>query len=186
MAVLLVGDSNLFHRSRSGTSVYDMVRNATTGVACYGIWERKLCKVTTRLEDMLRFIFELGKDVMVILCLGQHDILDGQYERLGGTVCKIMSLVEKYRCELVVVELFDHTDFSASVEGYANRVAMLNSLWKQASWIDDSIQVVSTSFIRDHFFIQDLMHLNSSGMELLASALMGRINSFSLPHRCFS
>jgi len=186
-AVLLVSDSNFFHTGRAGTSVFDLVRASTTEVACYGIWERKLCKVTPKLDDMLRFTHALGvHDVMVILCLGQHDVLDNQHERLGGAVGKLAALVEKYQTKLVVVELFDHSEFSASNEGYAIGVAQLNLLWKHEAWTDASLGVVSTSFIRDHLFINDQMHLNPEGMNMLASVLIAEINAFCLPKRCLS
>ena len=185
--VLLVSDSNFFHRSRAGTNVFELIRASTTEVACYGIWEQKLCKVKTKLEDMLRFIHALGvHDVMVILCLGQHDVLDNQHEHLGRAVRNLVTLVQKYKTQLVVVELFDHSGFSASKEGYAVHVAELNFLWKHEAWTDASLEVVSTSFIRDHFFKKDQMHLNSEGTNMLASVLIGKINAFCLPKMCLS
>jgi len=185
--VLLVSDSNFFHRSRAGTSVFDLVRASTTGVACYGIWERKLCKVKTKLDDMLRFTHASGvHDVMVILCLGQHDVLDNPHEHLGRAVGNLVTLVEKYKTRLLVVELFDHSGFSSSKEGYAVHVAELNLLWKHEAWTDASLEVVSTSFIRDHLFIKDQMHLNSEGMNMLASILIGKIHAVCLPKICLS
>ena len=130
-----------------------------------------------KLDDMLRFTHALGvHDVMVILCLGQHDVLDNQHERLGGAVGKLAALVEKYQTKLVVVELFDHSEFSASNEGYAIGVAQLNLLWKHEAWTDASLGVVSTSFIRDHLFINDQMHLNAEGLNMLASVLIASRN----------
>ena len=118
-AVLLVSDSNFFFGNREGESVFDLVRDRATGAVCYGIWERKLSKAESKLEDMLCLTDALGvRDVMVIFCLGQHDVLDCiKQERLGAAVSAIIALVEKYRNKLVVVELFDHTVFSASKEG---------------------------------------------------------------------
>ena len=161
-AVLLVGDSNFFFAKRGGESVFDLVRDRATGAACYGVWERKLSKAESKLDDMLRFTHALGvHDVMVILCLGQHDVLDCiKQERIGAAVSAIIALVEKYRNKLVVVELFDHSVFSASTEGYAKGVDMLNLLWKHEAWTDDSLEVLSTSFIRDHLFLPDQVHLN--------------------------
>ena len=185
-AVLLVSDSNFFYTGPAGTSVFDLVRASTTEHACYGIWERKLSKVTPKLDDMLRFTQALGVlDVMVILCLGQHDVLDGQHERLGHAVSKITALVEKYQTKLVVVELFDHSDFLASTEGYAIGVAQLNLLWKHEAWTDASLEVLSASFIRDHLFIDDQQHLNPAGMIMLASVLVAKINGCCVPKRCF-
>ena len=63
-AVLLVNDSTFFHRGRAGTSVFDLVRASTTEHACYGIWERKLCKVRTKLEDSM-----LCHPYLTVLCL---------------------------------------------------------------------------------------------------------------------
>ena len=185
-AVILVSDS-FFHTSRAGTNVFDLVRASTTEAACYGIWERKLCKVTPKLNDMLRFIHALEvHDVMVILCLGQHDVLANQHERLGEAVGKLVALVEKYQNKLVIVELFDHSVFSASTEGYATGVSNLNLLWKHEAWTDDALEVVSTSFIRDDHFIEDQMHLNPEGMNMLCSVLRAKLNAFCLPHRCLS
>lgn len=187
MAVLLVSDSNLFYKSGDGTSVFELVRDSTTDVAYYGMWDRKLCRVDRNLEDILRFIRSLGAhDAMVILCLGQHDVLDTKHDCLARAVTKIVLLAEKYQQKLVVVELFDHSDFSASKEGYATGVAMLNGLWKHEALTDDAIEVLGTSFIRDHHFTQDLMHLNPEGMAILASALKTKINAFCLPRRCLS
>ena len=187
MAVVLVSDSNFFYRSSHGRSVFDLVGDGTTDVAYYGIWERKLCKVDRNLEDMFRFIRSLGAhDAMVILCLGQHDVIDAKPVRLARAVSKIVLLVEKYQHKLVVVELFDHSHFSASKEGYATGVSTLNLLWKHEALTDVAIEVLSTSFIRDHLFIQDLMHLNSEGMAILASVLKTKINAFCLPKRCLS
>ena len=187
MAVLLVSDSNFFYRSSDGRSVFDLVGDSTTDVAYYGIWERKLCKVDRNLEDMFRFIRSLGvHDAMVILCLGQHDVFDAKHVRLARAVSKIVLLVEKYQHKLVVVELFDHSDFSASKEGYAAGVSTLNLLWKHEALTDVAIEVLSTSFIGDHHFIPDLMHLNSEGMAILASVLQTKINAFCLPKRCLS
>ena len=187
-AVVLVSDSNFFFGKREGKSVFDLVRDFATGVACYGIWERRLSMAESKLEDMLRFIDALGvRDVMVILCLGQHDVLDFvKQERLGAAVSAIIALVEKHRNKLVVVELFDHTIFSASTEGYAKGVDMLNLLWKHEAWTDDSLEVLSTSFIRDHLFLPDQVHLNPEGMDMLASVLLAKMHAFCLPMMCLS
>ena len=167
--------------------MFDLVGDGTTDVAYNGIWERKLCKVDRNLEDMFRFLRSLGAhDAMVILCLGQHDVIDAKPVRLARAVSKIVLLVEKYQHKLVVVELFDHSHYSASKEGYATGVSTLNLLWKHEAFADVAIEVLSTSFIRDHHFIQDLMHLNSEGMAILASVLTNKINAFCLPRRCLS
>ena len=160
-AVLFFSDSNFFFGNREGKSVFDLVRDRATGAACYGIWERKLSKAESKLESMLRFILALGvSDVMVILSLGQHEVLDCiKQERLGAAVSAIIALVEKYWNKLVVVELFDHTDFLASKEGYVKGVNMLNFLWRHEAWTDALLEVLSTSFIRDHLFLPDQVHL---------------------------
>ena len=187
-AVILVSDSNFFFVKREGKSVFGLVRDRATGVACYGIWERKLSKAESKLEDILCFTDALGvRDVMVILCLGQHDVLDCiKQERLGAAVSAIIALVEKHRNKLVVVELFDHTDFSASKEGYEKGVNMLNFLWKHEAWTDASLEVLSTSFIRDDLFLPDQVHLKPEGMDMLVSALLGKIRAFCLPGMCLS
>ena len=106
-AVLLFSDLNFFFVNREGKSVFDLVRGRATGAACYGILERKLSKAESMLEDMLRFIHALGvSDVMVILCLGQHEVLDCiNQERFGAAVSAIIALVEKYWNKMVVCEL---------------------------------------------------------------------------------
>jgi hypothetical protein len=185
-AVLLISDSNFFHKIRNGSNVYDLVRARMEGAACYGLWEKRLRRVTTKIEDMLRFIHLMGVyEVMIILCLGQHDILEDEQDQLGVSVGKLTQLVEKYQARLVVVELFDHSAFAVSKEGYATGVANLNMLWKHEAWADPAVEVVAAS-IRDDDFIDDLMHLQAKGVNKLCDVLVTKINEFILPHRCLA
>ena len=186
-AVLLVSDSNFFYRSWEGNSVFDLIRAATPGIACYGIWERYLGKVTSKLKDMLAFILALGvQDVMIVLCLGQHDVLAAKQQHLSSAVSNLVTLMETFNARLVVVELFDHSAFASSAEAYASGVAGLNLLWKHEAWPDPAIEVLSTAFINDTHFINDQMHLNPEGMQQLCAALVPKINSFCLPQNCLS
>ena len=95
-AVVLIGDSNFFNRTDGGLNVYEMVSNSTVLQAnVYGIWIRKLSQ-TQKIDDFLQFLQLLGaSEVMLALCVGQHDVLDGKVKEAISAVPRLTQLVDK-------------------------------------------------------------------------------------------
>ena len=123
-AVVLIWDSNFFNRADGGLNVFEMVKNSTVQqAAVYGIWIRKLSQTPQKIEVFLQYLQSLGaSEVMLALCVGQHDVLDGKVKEAISAVPKLTQLVEKYDAHLVVTELFDHTTFAQSQPKYAKGV----------------------------------------------------------------
>ena len=145
-AVVLMGGSNFFNRTDGGSNVDEMVKNSTVQQACVcGIWIRKLSQTPQKINDFLQFLQSLGtSEVMLALCVGQHDVLDGKVKEAISAVPRLTQLVEKYDAHLVVTELFDHTTFAQSQPKYAKGVEDINWAWKHRVWADANMQCLGT------------------------------------------
>ena len=174
--VVLVSDSDFFHKGPDRASVYDLIKTRAPRTAVYGIWERKLGAAPKIIEEIMHFVDTLGVgDVLLVLCLGQHDVLADQLDRTGWAVSRLTLLAEKYNASLLVLELFDHTEFALSQSAYAEGVATINFSWNHEAWLDTRVQCVCTRFLSDRHFLSDQMHLTTEGKELLASVIVGNI-----------
>ena len=185
--VVLVSDSNLFHKGPDRASVHDLIKTRAPRAAVYGIWERKLACAPRKIEEILRFVDALGvDDVLLVLCLGQHDVLADQLDRTGWAVSRLTLLAEKYNASVLVLELFDHTEFALSQSAYAEGVATINFSWKHEAWLDARIECVCTSLLSDKHFLPDQLHLTTEGKEILAVLIVGKIEALELPRLCCS
>ena len=111
--------------------MYDLIKTSAPRATVYGIWERKLACAPKNIKEIMHFVDTLGvADVLLVLCLGQHDVLADQLDRTGWAVSRLMLLAEKYNASMLVMELFDHTEFALSQSAYAEGVASVNFSWR--------------------------------------------------------
>jgi len=185
--VVLVSDSNIFHKGPDRASVYDLIKTIAPRAAVYGIWERKLACAPKKIEEIIHFVDTLGvADVLLVLCLGQHDVLADQLDGTGWAVSRLMLLAEKYNASMLVMELFDITEFAPSQSAYAEGVATINFSWKHEAWLDARIECVCTIFLSDRHFLPDQLHLTTEGKEILAVLRVGKVEALELPRLCCS
>ena len=97
-----------------------------------------------------------------------------------------MLLAEKYNASMLVMELFDHTEFALSQSAYAEGVATINFSWKHEAWLDARIECVCTRFLSDRHFLPDQMHLTTEGKGMLAAVIVGKVQALELPRLCCS
>ena len=187
-AVVLIGDSNFFNRTDGGLNVYEMVKNSTVQqAAVYGIWIRKLSQTPQKIEEFLQYLQSLGaSEVMLALCAGQRDVLDGKGKEAISAVPRLTQLVEKYDAHLVVTELFDHTTFAQSQPKYAKGVEDSSWAWKHEFWTDAKMQCLGTHIIADVHIISDQMHLTVKGRKMIADNLAAKVRALALPRLCLS
>ena len=108
-AVFHIGDSNFFHRT-DGRSVYrqscEMVKNIPVlQTAIYGMRIKYLSQTPQKIEELLQFLQSLvACEVMLVLCVGQHDVLEGKVREAISAVPRLTQLVEEYAATLAVIE----------------------------------------------------------------------------------
>ena len=183
--VVLVSDSNFFHKGLDRASVYDLVETSALRAAMYGIWERKFACAPNKIPGIMHFVDALGVgEVLLVLCFGQHDVLADQLDRTGWAVSRLVWLAEKYNASLLVLELFDHTEFALSQSAYAEGVATVNFSWKHEAWLDPRIECVCTRFLSDRHFLPDQLRLPTEGKEMSAAVIVGKIDALEFPRLC--
>ena len=165
-----------------------MVKNITVPqTAVYGIWIRHLSQTPQKIEELLQFLQSIGAcEVMLVLCVGQHDVLDGKVKEAISAVPRLTQLVEKYDARLVFTKLFDHTTFAQSQPKYAKGVEDINWAWKHEVWADAKMQCLGTHFIADRHFISDQMHVTVKGKKMIADNLAATVRTLTLPRLCLS
>ena len=173
-AVFLIGDSNFFHRTDGRKSVhrelYAMVKNIPVlQTAVYGMRIKCLSQTPQKIEELLQFLQSLvACEVMLVLCVGQHDVLEGKVREAISAVPRLTQLVEEYAATLVVIEL------------YANGVEDINWAWKVRA--NAKVTCLGSHFMKDQHFISDKMHLTVDGQWIMACNLAATVRAWAQPH----
>ena len=168
--------------------MYEMVKNIPVlQTAVYGMRTNYLSQTPQKIEELLQFLQSLvACEVMLVLCVGQHDVLDGKVKEAISAVPRLTQLVEKYDATLVVIELFDHTTFAPSQLQYAKGVEDINWAWKHEVWADPKTKCLGSHFIEDQHFISDKVHLTVNGKWIMADNLVAIVRAWALPRLCLS
>ena len=162
--------------------MYAMVKNIPVlQTAVYGMWIQYLSQTPQKIKELLQFLQSLvACDVMLVLCVGQHDVLEGKVREAISAVPRLTQLVEEYAATLVVIELFDHTTFAQRQPKYANDVEDINWAWKVRA--NAKVTCLGSHFIKDQHFISDKMHLTVDGQWIMACNLAATVRAWAQPH----
>ena len=144
VAAFIVGDSNLFYDegSRAVDSVYHNVMRVCQATPIFGMTIMYLADCPDKVEEMLQYSKCLGVDqTVVVVCAGQHDVLEGRKRDSLRAISKLATFTEKYKAIIATIRLFDESSYERKNErlGYRDGVRALNLAWFHEAVSDPSI-----------------------------------------------